>query len=91
MTAASTINAALRVIITSRCAIAASHKNSPINPSTVATVPSVMSPTVNGCHGCQVDQFVTFNRLSIKARVRPPQAATTATPKLIQPAHTTTN
>ena len=91
VTAASTISAALRVIMTSRCPIAASHNNNPISPSTVATVPSVMSSTLNGAHGCQVDQLVTFSSDLISARVRPPHAYTTATPNPTQPPHTTRN
>ncbi len=74
-----TINAAARVSITITCAIAASHTSRPIRPSTVAVAASVMSLGSIGVHGCHAPQLVTFIRDSISARVRPEQAAVTAT------------
>ena len=71
---------AARARRTRMCPIAAITRSRPINPRTVAMVPSVMSAGVNGAHGFHADNEFTFSRLLIRARVRPEQAATMVTP-----------
>ncbi|OPZ53564.1 MAG: hypothetical protein BWY91_01916 [bacterium ADurb.BinA028] len=79
LVAARTSRAAPRVSMTSRCPKAAKMRKKPITPRTVAMVPSVMSAVENPVQGCQASIALTCSRASIRARVRPPAAATTAT------------
>ncbi len=77
--ATSTISAASRARMTSRCPIAAIHTSSPMPPSTVAKAASVTCLGSKVAQGCQEFQEVTFSRDCMVARVRPPIAAVTAT------------
>ena len=79
LVAASTSSAPARVSMTRRWPKAAKMRKKPITPRTVAMVPSVMSAVEKPVQGCHAAIASTCRRDSIRARVKPPAAATTAT------------
>ena len=89
--AASTMSAAARASMTSKCATAANTTKIPRTPRTVATVPSVRSAVENPVHGCHADMESTPSSDCVSARVSPPAAARIATAKTIHITHTAPN